>query len=449
MMQKRFLSYIVMVGILCASLFAGEFKKTFDRFHPADGDTIVFLGDSITHQCLYTQYIEDYFYTRFPHRRLYFHNAGVSGDKAVQALERFDYDVTRLGPEYVSVLIGMNDGLYTRFDNEIFNTYKKDMTTLLDKIAETGAAAVAITPTMFDGRMAIMGKNWLSPETAGEIHYNSVLAFFGAWLRETAEKRGTGFVDMYEPLNRITREQRKIDPEYTLIEDAVHPGPGGQLVMALAFLTGVDADPLVSKIFITRENGKWTAAAQNGTVTNMENNKTNTAVAFTFTARGLPWVVPGEASDAYKISGAGVRMSREVFQVVGLEPGNYRLTIDGEPVGDYSYIRLAEGIQLQENPKTPQYRQALAVAELNKKRNDQAIRPLRNLWLKRKFKKDGGDWNKKISQLSPRAFKEWDKEFKKRVKVFEERAAAMTEKIYRINKPVPHMYVLRRTGAVP
>ncbi|MCP5107415.1 MAG: hypothetical protein GY950_28770, partial [bacterium] len=190
MIQKRILLLIVMVGIVFSSLFGGEFKKTFDGFRPADGDTIVFLGDSITHQCLYTQYIEDYFHTRFPNKRLYFHNAGVSGDKAVEVLERFDYDVDRYEPKYVTLLIGMNDGLYTHFKDEIFNTYKKDMTALLDKIAKTGAAAVAVTPTMFDVRMAIKGNNWLSPEIGGKIHYNAVLAFFGAWIRETAEKRG-------------------------------------------------------------------------------------------------------------------------------------------------------------------------------------------------------------------------------------------------------------------
>ncbi|MCP5107250.1 MAG: hypothetical protein GY950_27935, partial [bacterium] len=252
--------------------------------------------------------------------------------------------------------------------------------------------------------------------------------------------RGTGFVDMYEPLNRITREQRKTDPEYTLIGDAVHPGPGGQLVMALALLSDVGADSLVSKISVTRENGKWTAAAQNGTLTDLEPGK----ISFTFTARSLPWVVPGEAGAAYKITRAGARMSREIFQVVGLEPGNYRLTIAGESVGDYSYIQLAEGIQLQENGKTPQYRQALAVAELNKKRNDQVVRPMRDLWLKRKFKKDGSDWNKKVRQLSPEAFKKWEKEFKEKVRAFEKRAVAMTDEIYKINKPKPHSYALQR-----
>src|SRR5690242_15012298 len=38
----------------------------FDKLDLKDGDTVVFLGDSITHQCLYTQYLEDFFYTRYP-----------------------------------------------------------------------------------------------------------------------------------------------------------------------------------------------------------------------------------------------------------------------------------------------------------------------------------------------------------------------------------------------
>ena len=75
----------------------------------ADGDCLVFLGDSITHQCLYTQYVEDYFYTRFPNIRVKYHNAGVGGAKAWDALERFERDVAAYKPKYVTILLGMNE----------------------------------------------------------------------------------------------------------------------------------------------------------------------------------------------------------------------------------------------------------------------------------------------------------------------------------------------------
>ena len=42
------------------------FKPIVEKIDLQDGDTLVFLGDSITHQCLYTQYVEDYYYTRYP-----------------------------------------------------------------------------------------------------------------------------------------------------------------------------------------------------------------------------------------------------------------------------------------------------------------------------------------------------------------------------------------------
>jgi len=93
-----------------------------------DGDTFVFLGDSITHQRLYTQYVETFFYTRFPDRRIRFHNAGVGGAQAWDALQRMQQDVTDFKPKYVSILLGMNDGRYRPFERVIFTTYQADMT---------------------------------------------------------------------------------------------------------------------------------------------------------------------------------------------------------------------------------------------------------------------------------------------------------------------------------
>src|SRR5688572_18385548 len=88
---------------------AVEFQPIHSKIQLKSGDTLVFLGDSITHQCLYTQYVEDYFYTRYPKRRIHFHNAGVGGDRATNALARFDEDVASFKPKYVTILLGMND----------------------------------------------------------------------------------------------------------------------------------------------------------------------------------------------------------------------------------------------------------------------------------------------------------------------------------------------------
>src|SRR6516225_9941333 len=114
-----------------------------------DGDRVVFLGDSITEQRLYTTYIEAYALTRYPHWKLSFRNVGWGGDtswlrqrshpdeaklfaadeetqqkmveKSVgRGLER---DVLPLKPTFVTVKFGMNDHSYQPFREDIFRAY--------------------------------------------------------------------------------------------------------------------------------------------------------------------------------------------------------------------------------------------------------------------------------------------------------------------------------------
>ena len=59
--------------MLATSAVAGD-------FFIKDGDRVVFLGDSITEQRLYTTYIEAYALTRHPEWKLWFRNVGWGGD---------------------------------------------------------------------------------------------------------------------------------------------------------------------------------------------------------------------------------------------------------------------------------------------------------------------------------------------------------------------------------
>lgn len=91
-------------------------------------------GDSVTHRGPYSQYIEPFFVTRYPERRIRFMNSGISGDKAADALTRFEEDVAAFDPDYVSVMLGMNDGGYKDFSQEKFAKYRIDMNDLLARI---------------------------------------------------------------------------------------------------------------------------------------------------------------------------------------------------------------------------------------------------------------------------------------------------------------------------
>lgn len=63
-----------MVGALLVFAARAELFK--------DGETVCFLGDSITHGGRFHSYVYDYYLTRFPDRTVRFVNAGISGDSA-------------------------------------------------------------------------------------------------------------------------------------------------------------------------------------------------------------------------------------------------------------------------------------------------------------------------------------------------------------------------------
>ncbi|HNY39814.1 MAG TPA: hypothetical protein PKJ41_05450, partial [Bryobacteraceae bacterium] len=50
-------------------------------FHLSDGDRVVFYGDSITDQRLYTTFVETYVRTRFPNMNVKFTHSGWGGDR--------------------------------------------------------------------------------------------------------------------------------------------------------------------------------------------------------------------------------------------------------------------------------------------------------------------------------------------------------------------------------
>jgi lysophospholipase L1-like esterase len=419
---------------------APQFKPLVANIDLKDGDTLVFLGDSITHQCLYTQYVEDYFYTRFPKLKIHFHNSGVGGDRAQDALTRFEEDVTAYKPKYVTILLGMNDGSYRDFDKGVFDTYQAGMNTTLDKIAALGATAIPMTPTMFDTRAKrLKGDNGEPRNT----YYNGVLALYGTWLREQAEVRGLGFVDMWSPLNNLTLTARKKDPNFTMIGDGVHPGPVGQTVMAAAVIDNMVARSVVSQTVLQLKGGQYTGTVANGKIDGI--TQKGDSLSFTLTANALPWVLPPEAADGVKMTSLGHRYSNEKVTVRNLKPGNYELKIDGTSIGKFTDGQLGFGVELEGNELTPQYQQALKVATLNKQRNDTAYRPLRDQYGQLKGKRrdlakvptDSPEYAAKKAE-----FEQYYAGQKAKVAELLAKAKEIEAQIYQANQPVAHQYEL-------
>ncbi len=69
-----------------------------------------------------------------------------------------------------------------------------------------------------------------------------------------------------------------------------------------------------------------------------------------------------------------------MLELHAVGPCKYTLLIDGHEAGTYDDVQLEHHIELQENPNTPQYQQALAVANLNKRGNEGPIDAPRTEW---------------------------------------------------------------------
>lgn len=414
-----------------------------------DGDSIVFLGDSITHQCLYTQYVEDYFYTRFPKLRLRLHNAGVGGSRAWDALLRFDKDVAAYHPKYVTVLLGMNDGRYAEYLDDVFTAYSSEMNRLLEKIDACGATAILMTPTMFDARAKRMQPpgGFMGPKAV--TFYNSTLAYYGAWLRDTACERGLGFVDLWGPLNQATLRERQKDPAFTMIKDSVHPDPSGQVVMAASIINDLNLPRIVSEMRFTLKEGKWSSNPESADISELEGAPDR--LSFTSLEPALPWVLPEEAQQGVTLTDLGGKFSRETLTVSGLPAGTYALSIDGLEVARASNGELRDGLLLHALTKAPQYQQAAKIAELNKRRNEGPVKALRNEWL------NFQQWKFLQAQVEKNPADEAEKQrladaekkmpgMDERVKAAEDAARALEDDIFKINRPQPHRFAIQPAG---
>ena len=100
--MRRLISTVVfLLGVLAFAINArAELFK--------DGETVCFLGDSITAGGRYQTMISDYYLTRFPDRTIRFINAGRSGDTSGGSLKRLQEDVIDKKPTSVTVIAWVN-----------------------------------------------------------------------------------------------------------------------------------------------------------------------------------------------------------------------------------------------------------------------------------------------------------------------------------------------------
>ena len=346
---------------LAFTIFAGltPALRAEGPFAIKEGDRIVFYGDSITDQRLYTTFVETYIVTRFPTLNVSFVHSGWGGDRVTgggggRIDHRLERDVFAYKPSVVTVMLGMNDASYRPFDQKIFDVYAKGYEHLVESLKSnlSGVRITLIQPSPFDD---------VTRKPNFEGGYNQVLRRYGEFVKQLAEKEGAGVADLNTSVVAALEKAKGIDSggAQTLIQDRVHPGPAGQLLMAEALLKAWNAPAVVSSVELDAASGKL-IKEENCKVDDL---KVDGAINWTQLDSALP--MPIDQKDkaialAVKASDVEQALNQEILKVTGAPAAGYTLKIDGEKVADLTKDQLAAGVNLAELD-TPMFRQAKAV----------------------------------------------------------------------------------------
>ena len=199
----------------------------FGELMVKEGDTLAFLGDSITQ---FGQQNPDG-YVNLTIRALAeagaevkVVKAGISGHKSDNMLARLNRDVLSKRPRWMTLSCGVNDVWHQ--DNGkgvLLEDYKRNIAKILDTCAASNCTVIVLTSTMFE-----------KPQMEKDPH-NVKLAPYNAYLVSEAKRRRLPLAD----LNARMWRAHAADPKVRLTRDGVHMAPAGDKLMASGVLSAM------------------------------------------------------------------------------------------------------------------------------------------------------------------------------------------------------------------
>jgi lysophospholipase L1-like esterase len=214
-------------------------NRMTDEFQIQSGQRIVFIGDSIT-DCGrrdqaaplgsgYVKYITQLITAARPEMDLTVFNRGIGGNVARQLLDRWVDDVIALKPDWVSVLIGINDcGRYTRGDEDpdvAPEGYEQNLRNCLKRTSEQ----------LPDARLVILEPFLVSVDRDADTGRGRLNGNLDRYRNTARELAGT-FSAVLVPLHEVFAEHLRYRGAGAYSHDAVHLTEQGAMVAAWAWL---------------------------------------------------------------------------------------------------------------------------------------------------------------------------------------------------------------------
>jgi len=209
------------------------------------GSKILFIGDSISDyerkrpvgEGLFNAWGTSYVANvgaligcMYPEEHLRIVNMGISGNQCRDLEARWETDVMEQHPDYVSVLIGIND-VWRQFDcpeQPETHVSPEDYRACYERLIQRTLPAVK--------GMILMTPYFLEPNKADSMRAR--MDEYSAIVKELAEKYGLVFVDLQTAWDGLFEHMHPCNIAW----DRIHPNQTGHMFIAKQFLAAVGFD---------------------------------------------------------------------------------------------------------------------------------------------------------------------------------------------------------------
>ncbi len=200
-----------------------------------EGQTVLFQGDSITDAGRsrdnpyslgngYAKKVVTIYNELFPNNNVKFVNRGISGNRAIDLVNRYEDDFKKIEPDFVSILVGVNEVLRT-YDQKDYTSdeqFEKNYRNILDNLHNDFpySQIMIIEPFLLETD---------SPYVVCREELNSKI--------QIVRKLALEYADYYLPLDGIMSKYLCLGyTKQELTTDSIHPNDDGSSVIAYEYL---------------------------------------------------------------------------------------------------------------------------------------------------------------------------------------------------------------------
>lgn len=202
-----------------------------------DGQKILFIGDSITDAGRrvaerpygggFVKIFRDMLIAREPAKQIEIINKGIGGNTAWQLRDRWTDDMLFFKPDYLVILIGINDlhqGIRGHMEkDEAFKQHTESYDEILSRTKKE----------LPDCKILLLEPFFMSLDAASKSFRTEVLGVLPDYIavtRKMSKKYKTGLIKTQELFQNVL----KYYEADTICPEPVHPNPTGHLIMAEA-----------------------------------------------------------------------------------------------------------------------------------------------------------------------------------------------------------------------